>query len=92
MTEGEKPMKQPLRFASLVLTLLFPLIAKAQDDAYPITIGNCGFEATFHTPAERAITMNQGATEIMLALMILLIVSAPPLTSKMRNLSAALIV
>ena len=62
-------MKQALLNAALLLSLLFPLIANAQgDDAFPITIDNCGFEATFDAPPESAITMNQGATEVMLAL------------------------
>jgi len=61
-------MKQALVFAALLLTLLFPLIASAQDGAFPVTIENCGFEATFDAPPESAVTMNQGATEIMLAL------------------------
>lgn len=62
-------MKQPLVFAAVLLTLLFPLIASAQDaDAFPVTIDNCGFEASFSAPPESAVTMNQGATEIMLAL------------------------
>ena len=62
-------MKQPLVFAALLLTLVVPLIASAQaDDAFPVTIDNCGFKATFDAPPESAITMNQGATEVMLAL------------------------
>jgi len=68
MIEGEKPMKQALVFAALLLTLLFPIVASAQDSAFPVTIENCGFEATFSAPPESAVTMNQGATEVMLAL------------------------
>ncbi|MCX7621978.1 MAG: ABC transporter substrate-binding protein [Acidimicrobiales bacterium] len=36
--------------------------------AFPITIENCGETVTITEPPTRAITMNQGATEIMLAL------------------------
>ncbi|MDE2821133.1 MAG: ABC transporter substrate-binding protein [Chloroflexota bacterium] len=62
-------MKQALLYAALLLALLFPLIANAQDDdAFPVSIENCGFEAAFHSPPVSAITMNQGATEVMLAL------------------------
>lgn len=62
-------MKQALLCAALLLTLLHTLIASAQDEgAFPVTIDNCGFEATFSAPPERAVTMNQGASEIMLAL------------------------
>lgn len=34
----------------------------------PVTIENCGIEQTFERPPERAVTMNQHVTEIMLAL------------------------
>ncbi len=62
-------MKQALVFAALLLTLPFTLIANAQDaSAFPITIENCGIKVTFNAPPESAVTMNQGATEIMLAL------------------------
>ncbi len=62
-------MKQALMYAALLLMLPFAFIANAQDEgAFPVTIENCGFEATYHAPPESAITMNQGATEIMLAL------------------------
>ncbi|WP_336250322.1 ABC transporter substrate-binding protein [Stomatohabitans albus] len=36
--------------------------------AYPVTIENCGLSITYEKAPERAITMNQGATEVMLAL------------------------
>ncbi|MEM7797807.1 MAG: ABC transporter substrate-binding protein [Chloroflexota bacterium] len=35
---------------------------------YPVTIDNCGLEIVYDAPPERAVTMNQAATEIMLAL------------------------
>lgn len=34
----------------------------------PVTVENCGVEYTFEHPPERAVTMNQHATEVMLAL------------------------
>lgn len=36
--------------------------------AFPLTVVNCGFEFTYEAAPERAVTMNQAATEIMLAL------------------------
>lgn len=35
---------------------------------FPVTIENCGLEITYDAAPERAVTMNQAATEIMLAL------------------------
>ena len=62
-------MKQPLLYSALLLTLLFPYVVNAQDDgAFPVTIENCGIEATYDAPPESAVSMNQAATEIMLAL------------------------
>ncbi|MEO1439556.1 MAG: ABC transporter substrate-binding protein [Chloroflexota bacterium] len=62
-------MKYPGIFIVLLLTLLFASVANAQDgEAFPITVENCGIEVTFDAPPERAVTMNQGATEVMLAL------------------------
>jgi iron complex transport system substrate-binding protein len=37
-------------------------------DAFPATIENCGLAITYEAPPARAVTMNQAATEIMLAL------------------------
>ncbi|MEM7336320.1 MAG: Fe3+-hydroxamate ABC transporter substrate-binding protein, partial [Chloroflexota bacterium] len=44
--------------------------AESQEMAsnYPVTINNCGLEIVYEAAPERAITMNQAATEIMLAL------------------------
>ncbi len=36
--------------------------------AFPFTIENCGLTYTYETPPQRAVTMNQASTEIMLAL------------------------
>lgn len=38
------------------------------ESAFPVTIDNCGVEVTVDAPPERAVTMNQAATEVMLAL------------------------
>lgn len=35
---------------------------------FPVTIDNCGVTTTYDAPPKRAVTMNQNATEIMLAL------------------------
>jgi iron complex transport system substrate-binding protein len=35
---------------------------------FPVTIENCGVRQTFTAPPRRAVTMNQAATEVMLAL------------------------
>jgi iron complex transport system substrate-binding protein len=35
---------------------------------FPVTIENCGVRQTFAAPPRRAVTMNQAATEVMLAL------------------------
>ncbi|MEO3766158.1 ABC transporter substrate-binding protein [Streptomyces sp. B8F3] len=35
---------------------------------FPVTVGNCGVETTYERPPERAVTLNQHVTEIMLAL------------------------
>ncbi|MFG3498806.1 ABC transporter substrate-binding protein [Streptomyces sp. NPDC047928] len=46
-----------------------PGSAAAPDGAgFPYTVTNCGVTTTFTAPPERAVTMNQHATELMLAL------------------------
>lgn len=37
-------------------------------DYEPVTVENCGIRQTFERPPERAVTMNQHATEVLLAL------------------------
>ncbi len=39
-----------------------------ETSSYPVTINNCGLEIVYEAAPERAVTMNQAATEIMLAL------------------------
>jgi iron complex transport system substrate-binding protein len=48
-----------------VLALILGAIAA---DAYPVSYENCGVSNTVQKSPERVITMNQGATEMMLAL------------------------
>ena len=40
----------------------------AEASRYPVSIENCGLATTYTSPPQRAVTMNQAATEIMLAL------------------------
>lgn len=37
-------------------------------EGFPVTVVNCGAETVFDAPPERAVTMNQHATELLLAL------------------------
>ena len=60
-----------MKFRALFAAGLLALAAVpvfAQETEYPLTIDNCGFEVTYEAAPEHAITMNQSATEIMLAL------------------------
>jgi iron complex transport system substrate-binding protein len=41
---------------------------EVEPGAFPVTIENCGRAQTFDAPPERAVTMNQHVTEILLAL------------------------
>lgn len=41
---------------------------EAAGDAYPVEASSCGWTSSITAPPERAVTMNQGATEVMLAL------------------------
>lgn len=45
-----------------------PTEEAAEEAAFPVTITNCGMAVTVDAPPERAVTMNQSATEVMLAL------------------------
>ncbi|MEU4794463.1 ABC transporter substrate-binding protein [Streptomyces sp. NPDC023327] len=71
-------MSRALR-ALTAAALLVPLAAcssSAPDDArpaakaagFPYTVTNCGVRTTYEAPLERAVTMNQHATEVMLEL------------------------
>ncbi|NJO82196.1 MAG: ABC transporter substrate-binding protein [Blastochloris sp.] len=59
--------KFPIVFV-VIFILLTCAIVSAQEDEFPLVIDNCGFEVTYQAPPEKAVTMNQAATEIMLAL------------------------
>lgn len=48
------------------LLLALPSIANGLE--FPIGITNCGVQSWIQSPPKRAVTMNQGTTEIMLAL------------------------
>lgn len=43
-------------------------ITEIHTTAFPLTIENCGLTYTYEAPPQRAVTMNQASTEIMLAL------------------------
>ena len=42
--------------------------AAASEDAYPVTLDNCGFPVTVEAPPERVVTIKSSATEMLLAL------------------------
>jgi len=50
----------------VILLLLLPLFVVAVD--YPVGVSNCGISSWYQKAPERAVTLNQGTTEIMLAL------------------------
>jgi iron complex transport system substrate-binding protein len=72
----------PVRPLALVLSAALALGACASDGSgtttevlgtdemagFPVTIENCGIEHSFDAPPERAVTMNQHVTELLLAL------------------------
>ncbi|HEX5692855.1 MAG TPA: helical backbone metal receptor, partial [Roseiflexaceae bacterium] len=51
-------------------TALYPAQfgAAAAAGGFPLTVENCGVSQTFSAPPQRAVAMNQAATEVMLAL------------------------
>jgi iron complex transport system substrate-binding protein len=54
---------------ALVSGLSTPALAAPEAQAYaPVTIDNCGVTTTYQQPPQRAVTLNQHATEVMLAL------------------------
>lgn len=61
------------RVAPVVLSLLIAAPGFATPEAsgqseYPLTIDNCGRELTFEAPPQRAVTLGQNSTEILLSL------------------------
>ncbi|WP_327355765.1 ABC transporter substrate-binding protein [Streptomyces sp. NBC_01304] len=72
-------MPRPLRALVATLALLTPLTAcagapgggdkpAAEAAGFPYTVNNCGVKTTFSAPPERAVTLNQHATEVLLEL------------------------
>ncbi len=59
-----------MRIHPLTLASTLSFVAKRGTHAldYPIGITNCGVQQWVPDAPERAVTMNQGATEVMLAL------------------------
>ncbi|MFG2972298.1 ABC transporter substrate-binding protein [Streptomyces sp. NPDC048331] len=43
-------------------------VAGASAPGFPLTVSNCGVETTYQHPPRRAVSLNQHATEVMLAL------------------------
>lgn len=41
---------------------------KSAAAGYPLTLDNCGHKVTLKSPPKRAVSLNQGTTEILLAL------------------------
>ncbi|MFC0337666.1 ABC transporter substrate-binding protein [Kushneria avicenniae] len=59
------------RPALLVLLLMTPTLqahASDSDDHYPVTLDNCGRQITFEAPPQRAVSIGQNTTEILLSL------------------------
>ncbi|MFE5939150.1 ABC transporter substrate-binding protein [Streptomyces sp. NPDC056470] len=62
--------------AAALVPLLAACAAPAENDApaakaapgFPYTVSNCGAKTTYQAPPQRAVTMNQHVTEVMLAL------------------------
>ena len=52
----------------LLVALTAAALPGRHGPAFPITIENCGVRQTFTAPPRRVVTMNQAATEVMLAL------------------------
>lgn len=70
------PVVRPLRvFVPALLLCAAACGGPAREDSgggspagFPVTVGNCGVETVYERPPERAVTLNQHVTEIMLAL------------------------
>lgn len=71
---AQRSLRRTLPLAALgALVLAAPAAATTVPDgadaaAFPVTIVNCDIEATYEAAPSAAVTMNQAATEIMLAL------------------------
>lgn len=58
----------PTTTASVTRTTATPDATETTVTSAPISLMNCGYEVVLTAPPQRAVSMNQGATEIMLAL------------------------
>lgn len=73
---GRRPLSPLLAMATALL--ISGCGGSAQDKAggaegpatkgFPVTVSNCGVKTTFQRPPQRAVSLNQHATEVMLAL------------------------
>ncbi|NRQ49649.1 ABC transporter substrate-binding protein [Aeromicrobium stalagmiti] len=80
MTSTRRTLLTPARLTPTVLSLAAlclsacagapePTAAAAEDrSGYPVKVTSCGFTSTITSRPQRAVTMNQGATEVALAL------------------------
>lgn len=68
---------RPLASLALVGALAMSACSSSSEDdtdtagsaeGYPVTLDNCGREVTVEAPPERAVSLNQGSTEILLSL------------------------
>ncbi|WP_282700119.1 ABC transporter substrate-binding protein [Streptomyces sp. CC219B] len=75
---GKRPMSLLPAIAAAALLISGCGGSATQDDAaqaagpaadgFPVTISNCGVKTTYQRPPQRAVSLNQHATEVMLAL------------------------
>src|SRR5687768_2330521 len=73
---GRRPLSPLLAMATALL--ISGCGTSAQDNAvgakgpaakgFPVTVSNCGVKTTFQRPPQRVVSLNQHATEVMLAL------------------------
>ena len=54
--------------AALVVLTVSHLPSAVESTTYPVGITNCGVQSWINAPPERAVTLNQGTTEVMLGL------------------------
>jgi iron complex transport system substrate-binding protein len=65
---SEQVHPQAPRLAALPLLFLLLVLPVARAAQYPVGVTNCGVSSWINATPSRAVTMNQGATEMMLAL------------------------
>lgn len=54
--------------AGLLVAVLISTGAQAERTQYPIAVTNCGITRTYDRAPKRAVSLNQGPTEVLLAL------------------------